>query len=115
MLGVVDGHATSGAARQGGVVDNRHAVVGAVGGILEIQNGRPVVREILGHLTSGTVRPSPDIAGHRGVEGIPTDDMMKMRRPELAGLDDGVKALDGQRRASKAKASLSWRDEREGD
>lgn len=100
-LGVVDGHATLGAGRQSGVVDDGDALVRPVG-VLEVEHSGPVVGEVLGHLTGGAGTAGADIALHSGVEGISTHDVVEMGRRGLAGLDDGVEALDGQRGAPEA-------------
>lgn len=115
VRGVVDGHSTGGASREGSVVDDGHTVVGAVSGVLEIQDSGPIVGEVLGHLASGAGGPLTNIASHGGVEGVAAYDLVDMGRGVVARLDDGVKSLNGQRRASEAKSCVDGRGERESD
>jgi hypothetical protein len=114
-LGVVDGQATLsalGATQQGLNRKNRHAVIGAVG-VLEVQMGGPVVREVLRHLTGCAGGSLTDIPFHGSVEGVAADDVVDMGRRDGAWLDDGVEALDSQGRAGEAEAGLNRRDQRE--
>lgn len=88
-------------------------MVGAVGGVLEVQVGGPVVGEVLGHLAGGAGGPRADVAGHGGVEGVTADDVVDVGGRDCAGLDDGVQTLDGQGRAWEAEAGVDGRGERE--
>jgi len=105
VLGVVDRHAPGSTPGERGVVDDGHPVVGAVA-VLEVQHSRPVVGEILRHLARSATPSRTDISRHVGLEDIATHDVMQMRAGRFPGLDDGVQALDGERGASKAEASV---------
>ena len=78
VLGIINSNSTSRAGCEGCIVDDRYTVVGSVG-MLVIHNSSPVVGEVLRHLASGAGAPCANIAFHGGVEGIPADDMVKMR------------------------------------
>ena len=81
--------------------------------MLEVHDGCPVVGEVLGHLAGSTCTSGADISGHGGIEGVATDDMMKMCGWGIAGLHNGVKPLDSQGRASEAEACLGSARKRE--
>ena len=88
-------------------------MIGSVCGVLEVQGCCPVIGEVLRHLAGSTGSPLTNIAVHGGVEGVPANNVVNMsgwKRTRLAG---GIKALKGQSRAWKAKASLNRRDDRE--
>lgn len=72
------------------------------GGYSQLSN--PVIRKVLGHLAGSAGCPGGDIAGHCGVEGISTDDVVNVGGRELAGLSSGVKTLSGQGRAWESKS-----------
>jgi hypothetical protein len=88
------------------IVDNGNTVVGAVRGVFEVHHGRPIVGEVFRHLAGGTCAPLADISGHRGIEGVAADDMVKMRRGSISWFDYRVKALDSQGRAPEPKTSV---------
>ena len=89
-------------------------MVRPVGRMLKVQDGGPVIGKVLGHLAGGAGTASTNIALHGGVEGIPTDDVVKMCRWCLPRLDHGVEALDGQSGAPEAETCLDRSDERQG-
>lgn len=89
-------------------------MVGAVGRVLEVQVGGPVIREVLGHLAGGAGSPRSNVALHGGVEGIAADNMVNVGRRETAWLTGRVKTLEGQSRAGEAQAGLDGRGHREG-
>ena len=105
-LGVVDGHATLGSTGEGSVVDDGDAMVRAVGRVLKVQHGSPVVGKVLGHFTSGAAGASTDIALHGGVEHVAADNVVEMGRGCLSGLDDRVETLRSQGRASEAQTCV---------
>lgn len=115
VLCVVDSDAAGGTSRKSSVVDNRYALVRSVGGMLEVHDGGPVVGEVLSHLAGRAAAPRTNIPGLGGIELVSTNDVVKMRGGGYARLDDRVKALDGQGRASKAKTCVDRRDERGSD
>ena len=88
-------------------------MVAAIVGILEIQGGSPVVREVLGHLTGRAGGPLPDIAFHGDVEGVTADNVVDVGRWQGTGLTGRIETLEGQGRAGEAKTSLDEREERE--
>ncbi len=94
----------------------RHAMVRPVTG-LEEQHGRPVVGRVLGEAArrAGGLRADVDFGVHARVEGIATDDLVKMPRTDDAGLDDRIKTLDDQSRTSESKIGLRRRGERESE
>ena len=62
-------------------------MVGAVGGMLEVKLRCPVVGEVIGHLTSGASCSRANIALHRSVEGIATqDDVRKTTLCRFGGI-----------------------------
>ena len=90
-------------------------MIGTVRRVLEIKDGSPVIAKVFAHLARSAGAPVSDISAHGGVEGISTNDMVKMGRRDRARLDDGVESLDSQRRASEAQTCLGRGDEREGE
>lgn len=106
ILGIVDCDPASCPRCQGSIVDHRHAVVGSVGRVFEVHDGSPVVGEVLGHLAGSTGASGAHVPGHSRVEGITTNDVMKMRGGSISRFNDRVKPLDGQRGASEAKTCL---------
>ena len=114
LLGVVDGHATVDAVGQSSVLHDRDPLVGAVL-VLEKHDGSPVVGEVLGEGTCCAGTPLANIALHRSVEGIATNNLVKMLGSNNTRLNQRVEALDGEGRASKAKGSLRRRGERESE
>ena len=139
-LRVVDGetaYCAVGAAEKGLHGDDGDAVVGAVGGVLEVQLGSPVVAfrpvsqssfffpsrstkwkecvpEVLGHLARCARSSGAYIPFHTCIERIPTDDVVDMRRGIRTRLNDRVEALDRQFRAGESEARLHGRNQREG-
>jgi len=95
ILGVVDRNATGDARCKGSIVDDRHTVIRSVS-VLVVHDGSPVVGKVLGHLASSASTPFTHVTGHGGIEGISSNDMVKMGGADLAGLNNRVKALDGQ-------------------
>ena len=89
-------------------------MVSAVGGVLEVQDGSPVVGEVLRHLASGAGSPLADVALHGDVEGVTADDVVKMSGRDRARLHYGIQTLVGQGRAWEAEAGVDKRGEREG-
>jgi hypothetical protein len=89
-------------------------VVGAVGWMLEVQSGSPVVGKVFGHLARSASSSFADIAGHSCVEGIATNNVMNVSGRECAWLGSRIKALESQRGAWETKPSLDRGDEREG-
>jgi hypothetical protein len=87
---------------QESVRDLRNALVTPIPR-LEVQVGGPVVGKVVSRSTRrargdlGNVR-----VGHGGVEGIAADDLVHVRRGDLARVNEGVEALDGDLRAPEA-------------
>jgi len=81
-------------------------VVAAVLGVLEVQDGGPVVGEILGHLARSAGSPLAYITVHGDVEGIAADDVMHVSRGERARLAGGIQTLERQGRAREAEAGV---------
>jgi hypothetical protein len=79
-------------------------MVRAVCWVLEVKSGGPVVGEVFRHLASGAGGSFGYIAFHRGVEGIASHNVMHMSGWIRAGLDGGIKALDGKSRTRESKA-----------
>jgi hypothetical protein len=94
--------------------DHGHTVVGAVGWVLEVQDGGPVVGEVVGHLARGAGSARGNVTRHAGVEGISADDVVDVGGGERAWLDDWVEALDCESRAWEAQTSFDRRKQREG-
>ena len=114
LLGVVDCHAAVDAVGQRRVLHDGDSLIRAVRRVLEEHDGRPVVGEVLAEGARRAGAPLADIALHGRVEGISSDDLVKMGRGDLVGLDEGVEPLDGEGRASEPKGGLGRRSERKG-
>ena len=56
-----------------------------------------------------------DLGIHGGVEGIAADDLVNVRGRYLAGLDEGIEALDAQGGASEAEVGISRAGEPKGN
>jgi hypothetical protein len=71
--------------------------------VLEEQNGSPVVGEIFRETASRACRQASQVivGVHGNVEGISTNDLVKMRGDDTWGYQ-GVKALNNELRAGKA-------------
>jgi hypothetical protein len=111
-LGVVDGQPARGALRapeEGLDGEDGDAVVGAVGGVFEVEHGGPVVGEVLGHLAGRAGAPRAHVAHHGGVEGVAAHVHHIVGGRDRAGLDDRVQSLEGQGRAGEAEACLDLR------
>jgi hypothetical protein len=115
-LGIVDGETACsalGPSKKRLDGKNRHAVVRAIGRILKVEVGSPVVREVLRHLAGGACGPRTNITLHASVKCVSANDVMNVGGWEHARLDDRIQALDGQGRAWESKASVDRRNKRE--
>lgn len=72
-----------------------HAMIAAIGRVLEVQRCGPVVGEVLGHLARGAGGARADVTCHGGVEGIASNDVVHMSGGEGAGLGGRIEALEG--------------------
>jgi hypothetical protein len=111
-LSVIDCKSTHSAVLTWTYIHRRHTVVGSVCRILEVQDSSPVIGKVLRHLARGARGALANITFHCSIEGVSTDDVVKMSGWAGAWLAGRIKALKGQRRAWEAKASLNNRDER---
>ena len=103
---VVNGHASLDAETQVGNL--RHSLEAAVLGT-EVYVSCPVVREILRVRAAGACRIGRGVvlAGpHRDVERVSTDDLVHVLRRQLARVDQGINAVDGQLGATEAHEFL---------
>ena len=111
-LSIVDSEptlSTVGASKQGLNWNRRHAMVGAVGRVLEVQVRSPVIGEVFRHLAGSALSPGANIAGHSDIEGISANDVVDMRGRVHSRLAGRIKTLDSQSRAWEAKAGLGQR------
>jgi hypothetical protein len=115
LLGVVHRHAAVDAVGQRSVLHDGHTLIRAVGRVLEEHDGRPVVGEVFGEGAGGARASLAHVPVHSRVEGISSDDLVKMGRRDLVRLDEGVETLDSQGRTPESQRCLSRRRERECD
>ncbi len=79
------------------------ALVAAVAS-LEVQVRCPVVGEVIGKLAGGAGGVLGDVVGgHGDVEGVAADNLVDMRRGDLAGVDEGVDPVDDDLSAPEPK------------
>lgn len=75
LLRIVDGHATIDTVGQCRILHDGHTFVGAVG-VLEEQNGRPVVGKVFAECACRAATLLPNITLHRNIERISTDNLV---------------------------------------
>lgn len=88
-------------------------MIGAVSRVFEIQVRSPIIGKVFRHLARSAGSSSANIAGHSNIEGIPTDDVMDVGGGVRARFAGGIKALNRQGRAWKAKTGLDKRSKRD--
>ena len=82
-------------------------LVGAVLGLEEEVCG-PVVGEVLGKAAGGAGGLAGDVAGGHGhVERVSSDDLVDVRRGDLAGVDQGVETVDNHLSTSESQHGKS--------
>lgn len=99
-----------------------HALVGPIAGP-EVQDRGPVVGEIFRERAAGARGVRGEIVGrrvHGSVEGIPSDDLVQMRRRYGAGVDQRVYAVNDELRAAETQhlqhlSGAMLREKRQGE